>query len=563
MRNGYLPVKTKLVVAYGFILATIMAVIPVLPVSAASITWDGGGGDDNFSTAANWAGDVAPQAGDDIIFDNSTADFTVDLPNNDLADGTSFNTITYQGGETEYLTVSGNAIELVGGLINSNTTGALYIDLSITLTAPQTITTAGSHTSLSAGNTLTIGANNLTLDATGSSGLTISSDITGSGSITKTGTGNASLSGNNASLTGIIVINAGYLSAWHRYALGSTVAPTTVSDGASLGIGTCAPDFTFAEDLNLTGGSYNADWPKLTAGILCAGGGGSDETYGRPYSEQTANLTGNIALGSDITFGGLAETTVISGAISGNYAISMYEGFSGVLNISSSDNQSSAENGIYSPEKEVVTLSDNLPNSTVNVFAGGQVIVTGTRGDVNVNRGTIGGTGTVGILTVTNEGILAPGLSPGCLNSSNLTLLSGATYQFEIEGATECTGYDQMRVTGTVSLTDSNLDIQRLSSYRPANGVVFVVIDNDGSDAVSGEFDGMPAGSTFTVDGVTYRISYSGGDGNDVTLTVIDSSVGEPDTGLPKTANVAFIALASTLIATAMMITSAYIVKRR
>ena len=33
-----------------------------------SVTWDGGGGDGKWSTAANWVGDVAPRNGDAIIF---------------------------------------------------------------------------------------------------------------------------------------------------------------------------------------------------------------------------------------------------------------------------------------------------------------------------------------------------------------------------------------------------------------------------------------------------------------------------------------------------------------
>ena len=34
--------------------------------------WNGGGGDDNWTTAANWVGGVAPVANDDLVFGGST-----------------------------------------------------------------------------------------------------------------------------------------------------------------------------------------------------------------------------------------------------------------------------------------------------------------------------------------------------------------------------------------------------------------------------------------------------------------------------------------------------------
>ncbi|MCI5222840.1 MAG: hypothetical protein D3924_09255 [Candidatus Electrothrix sp. AR4] len=49
------------------------------------------------------------------------------------------------------------------------------------------------------------------------------------------------------------------------------------------------------------------------------------------------------------------------------------------------------------------------------------------------------------------------------------------------------------------------------------------MIDNDGSDPVVGTFNGLDELATVTVDRVEYQISYVGGDGNDVTLTVTSS----------------------------------------
>ncbi len=41
-------------------------------VFAANYTWDGGGGDNNFSTKENWSSDVTPGSGDNVTF-NSTS----------------------------------------------------------------------------------------------------------------------------------------------------------------------------------------------------------------------------------------------------------------------------------------------------------------------------------------------------------------------------------------------------------------------------------------------------------------------------------------------------------
>ena len=50
--------------------------------TAAVITWDGGGGDGQWNTAANWAGDVIPGAGDDVVLDNTVVltNYTISLP---------------------------------------------------------------------------------------------------------------------------------------------------------------------------------------------------------------------------------------------------------------------------------------------------------------------------------------------------------------------------------------------------------------------------------------------------------------------------------------------------
>src|SRR5438034_9974512 len=71
-------------------------------------TWDGGGANANWTTAANWVGDVAPQAGDDLVF---PTDQRVSV--NDFPAGTPFHSLTVTCREFQ---LGGNAVELAAGL---------------------------------------------------------------------------------------------------------------------------------------------------------------------------------------------------------------------------------------------------------------------------------------------------------------------------------------------------------------------------------------------------------------------------------------------------------------
>lgn len=44
--------------------------------SAGTRTWDGGGATNNWSEAANWSGDTVPDAGDDVVFDTTSPDYS-------------------------------------------------------------------------------------------------------------------------------------------------------------------------------------------------------------------------------------------------------------------------------------------------------------------------------------------------------------------------------------------------------------------------------------------------------------------------------------------------------
>lgn len=49
----------------------------------------------------------------------------------------------------------------------------------------------------------------------------------------------------------------------------------------------------------------------------------------------------------------------------------------------------------------------------------------------------------------------------------------------------------------------------------------FLIVDNRGTNSVLGTFSGLPEGATITANGTSFRITYTGGTGNDVVLTVV------------------------------------------
>src|SRR5882672_8221420 len=80
-------------------------------LAPAQATWDGGGADNHWTTAANWVGDVAPQPGDDLVFPGTAQQLT---NVNDFPAGTAFGSL--QIPQLDYR-LSGNPIALAGGIV--------------------------------------------------------------------------------------------------------------------------------------------------------------------------------------------------------------------------------------------------------------------------------------------------------------------------------------------------------------------------------------------------------------------------------------------------------------
>jgi hypothetical protein len=155
----------------------------------------------------------------------------------------------------------------------------------------------------------------------------------------------------------------------------------------------------------------------------------------------------------------------------------------------------------------------------INVSAG-KLTVLGLipNADVATVGGTLSGTGQIGNLNATS-GFVLPDVPNTPLRTANVVGSLASKFQFNIPQFNQTT---RVSATGTVDLNGSQLvltgpgDLPLGSSYT--------LILNDGGDAIQDQFFLVPEGKLLQVAGQTLRISYVGGDGNDVTATVVTGS---------------------------------------
>src|SRR5581483_2974471 len=152
---------------------------------------------------------------------------------------------------------------------------------------------------------------------------------------------------------------------------------------------------------------------------------------------------------------------------------------------------------------------------------------TGT-GVVKVNAGTLGGQGIIADLVTMGSGngigaVLAPSVGsnhPAILTIQRaLTFKADSTYSYKLN--TRTSSADQVVAKGLTIESGAQFSFQQIGNARLSSGSAFAVINNTSAVSITGTFVNLPDGSTFRVGRNTYQVSYEGGDGNDLTLTVV------------------------------------------
>jgi uncharacterized repeat protein (TIGR01451 family) len=260
--------------------------------------------------------------------------------------------------------------------------------------------------------------------------------------------------------------------------------------------------------LLFTGAGYTLNGSQgivLTANLSLAPG--DDETISLPIDVQGYAVTLN--LGQPPSSTSLSLTGALSGSgpitVQGNYltlsgSLDSYSGTIIVNGYLTTDTTSSS--ALTFVNNDAIELQGaSLPNASVqssgvSIFFGGY--------------GTLGG-------SVTTKSLWPP---TGPLHTGDMTI-SGGSASFGHVGGPNAS---LLGVTGIVTLgANTTLAVSIDSSWVPIVGEEVMLIDNDGNEPVSGTFANMPEGTIITLNFVPFRLSYQGGDGNDVVLVAYPS----------------------------------------
>ena len=173
-----------------------------------------------------------------------------------------------------------------------------------------------------------------------------------------------------------------------------------------------------------------------------------------------------------------------------------------------------------------------------NTYTGGTDVIDGTliiansalsgtgTGVVTVTSGTLGGSGTIaGPVTIRTRAVLAPAGGTQAQATlgiqSNLVFIGNATYTCTFKARRNQARTDEVVANGVTIDSSARFDLRGQTQGTLTQGLVLTVIRNTSANPIAGNFGNLPDGVILTVNGNNLQASYEGGDGKDLTLTVV------------------------------------------
>ncbi|MBI3884482.1 MAG: autotransporter-associated beta strand repeat-containing protein [Opitutae bacterium] len=400
------------------------------------------------------------------------------------------------------------------------------------------------------------GSNNITSTGFSLASLTFTSDalantITASGSMNFFGAGivnasaatqtlvaNSSLAFNNSSAAGSVAITSNFTINFVGFSSAGSATITnngtaSFSGSATAGSASITNNSSLSFLFNATAGSAAITNNDTVSFSINASGGSAAVTNGASgivdftnssffSSQSLGSLAGGgtvlMPYGGTLTVGSLNTNTTFSGVLDdANTGSNLTKVGSGTLTLTGANTYI----GGTTVAAGTLSVNGSLADSIVTVATGGTLSGSGTFG---------------GATTVQSGGTLAPGNSPGLATfSSGLTLDSGSSTNFEINGPGRGTTYDAIDVTGGTltyggtfnlsfgSLLANGTTLDLFGLTNPPAATFFSSIVATGSYA--GSFTNSGGDWTFTDGTQVLTFSQSTGD-----LSFAASAVPEPST---------------------------------
>jgi autotransporter-associated beta strand protein len=547
----------------ALLLCGLLFLIPNAPAQAGSATWSLNPTNGDWNTAVNWMPNTVPNGPSDTAifgFSTMTNISTSDQTEVDsivFSPGASAYTITLAPSEQEFLYISGTGIVNNSGVtqtfvssdggfffhafyfFNNATAGDLTVFYNPAVEATAWCKTtfldssnAGSSTITNGGGPAGFPGQTEFLNQSSAANATIINEGAPTGGVRgttffveDTSAGTATLINNGGTGEGA---SGGYLELFENFTGGDA---TFINNGSSV-------EGAYGGVTDFWGGTMgnatliaNGTLPGLGAGrIVC--------TF--LFTTSTARIelfgTGALDISNNSSLGRFIPVTV--GSIEGDGLVLLG---GNQLNVGSND-LSTVFTGVIGGNKGSLHKigPSTLELTGANIFTGrttidgGELAVnnmtgsgTGT-GPVQVNaarlngRGTIAGPVTFGTGSGGPGAALGPGRRGGKPDSltiqSALTFNADATYNCGLN--TKSAIADHVVANG-VTINGAQFSLLSRGGLALQAGTVLAVIDNIAATPIAGTFANLPDGSTFTAHGNTFQANYEGGDGNDLTLTVM------------------------------------------